>query len=146
MTFSTPEVVESHYDNWNGGTTYYILILQVPLNLYPQIESRKEELEAILFKKLEIIVSKTPSDAFCAVRISPAVVDDPQWREKATAWLSGSKISNRGRVRSDNVAPLTADGLIFRSQPEIQMYKAFKSIGLSFAPLPVFIKGGSDYR
>lgn len=146
LTFSKPEVVESHYDNWNGGTTYYSLVMEVPLNLYPQIEPRKTELEAIIFKKLEVIVNKNPSDAFCEVKISPAVVEDPQWREKATAWLSGSKVSNQGRVRSDNVAPLTADGLIFRSQPEIHMYKAFKSMGISFAPLPVFIRGGSDYR
>jgi hypothetical protein len=146
LTYSKPEVVESHYDNWNGGTTYYSLILEVPLNLYPQIESRKAELEAVIFKKLEIIVSKTPADAFGAVRISPAILEDPQWREKATAWLSGSKVSNQGRVRSDNVAPLTTDGLIFRSQPEIHMYKAFKSKGISFAPLPVFVRGGADYR
>ena len=55
-------------------------------------------------------------------------------------------MSNQGRVRSDNVAPLSVDGLIFRSQPEIHLYRALKSMGISFAPLPVFIRGGTEYR
>lgn len=146
LTYSTPEIVESHYDSWNGGTTYYNLILHAPLNLYPQIEAHKEKLEAALLKKFEVIATKTPNDLLGGVIISPAIVEEPQWREKAVAWLSGSKISNQGRVRSDNVAPLSVDGLIFRSQPEIHLYRAFKSIGVSFAPLPVFIRGGTDYK
>lgn len=146
LTHSTPEIIESHYDNWNGGTTYYNLILHTPLNLYPQIEAHKEKLEAAIIKKFEVIANNTPNDLLGGVIISPAIVEDPQWREKAAAWLSGSKITNQGRVRSDNVAPLSVDGLIFRSQPEIHLYRAFKSIGVSFAPLPVFIRGGTDYK
>lgn len=38
LTYSAPEIVETGYDNWNGGTTFYSLFLHVPLNLYPQIQ------------------------------------------------------------------------------------------------------------
>jgi hypothetical protein len=38
------------------------------------------------------------------------------------------------------------DGLLFRSQPEINLYKALKARGITFAPLPVFIRGGDTYR
>lgn len=146
LTYSKPEIIQSNYDNWNGGTTYYNLILHAPLNLYPQIEENKEKLEAAILNKFEVIANKTSNELLGGVIISPAIVEDSKWREKATAWLSGSKISNQGRVRSDNVAPLSVDGLIFRSQPEIHLYRAFKSIGISFAPLPVFIRGGLEYR
>jgi len=37
------------------------------------------------------------------------------------------------------------DGLLFRSQPEINLYRAFKALGITFAPLPVFIRGGETY-
>ena len=47
-------------------------------------------------------------------------------------------------MRSDNVAPYEVDGLLFRSQPEINLYRALKDRSISFAPLPVFIRGG-DY-
>jgi hypothetical protein len=35
---------------------------------------------------------------------------------------------------------------LFRSPPEIHLYKALKQQGVSFAPLPVFIKGGKSYQ
>lgn len=146
LTFSTPELVDSHYDSWNGGTNYYSLILYLPLNLYPQIELDKEKLEKSILKKFEAISLNLGSEALGNVILSPAIVEDPQWREKAATWLSGSRISNQGRVRSHNVAPLCVDGLIFRSQSEIHFYRALKGIGVSFAPLPVFIRGGKDYR
>ncbi len=74
------------------------------------------------------------------------IIDDPQWREKSQVWLSGANVNNQGRVRSDNVAPLNADGLLFRSQQEINFYNALRTLGVSFAPLPVFIRGGESYR
>jgi hypothetical protein len=72
------------------------------------------------------------------------LIEDPQWRERATNWLNGSR-TNQGRVRSDNVASLSKDGLLFRSQPEIFFYQALKTLGISFAPLPVFVRGGETY-
>lgn len=62
------------------------------------------------------------------------------------AWLRGEGITNQGRVRSDNIAARAFDGLLFRSQPEINLYGALKAAGVSFAPLPVFVRGGHDYR
>ena len=42
LTYSSPELVQTHYDNWNNGTSYYSLILHLPLNLYPQIKDKIE--------------------------------------------------------------------------------------------------------
>lgn len=145
LTYSTPEIVETHFDNWNGGVCYYSLLLHVPINLYPQIEASKEELLASIRDKIQVFLQGNEHEILSSISIVPAVVDDPQWREKAAAWLSGSRISNQGRVRSDNVAPLTQDGLLFRSRPEIHIYIALKETGISFAPLPVFIRGGDTY-
>lgn len=47
---------------------------------------------------------------------------------------------------SDNIATRSCDGLLFRSQPEILLYQALKSLGVSFAPLPVFVRGGDQHR
>lgn len=142
LTYSNPEIQETGYDNWNGGTTIFSLFLQVPITLYPQLESEKGSLEKSISEKLAIFLQGQENEVLGNVKIVPAVVDDPQWREKASAWLNGAKLTNQGRVRSSNVAPLTQDGLLFRSQPEIYLYKALKSLGVSFAPLPVFIRGG----
>src|SRR5690606_25635643 len=111
VTYLTPAIVESHYDNWNGGTYFYNLILNAPINLNPQIEGSKKEISASVKEKIQVFLQGNDHEVLSEIAIVPAVVDDPQWREKAAAWLSGSKISNQGRVRSDNVAPLTQDGL-----------------------------------
>jgi hypothetical protein len=145
LTYSTPEIIQVDYDNWNGGTYYYNLFLHVPINLYPQIEGSKEEISSAIKEKVQVFLRGNENEVLSEIAIVPAVVDDTQWREKAQAWLSGSKVSNQGRVRSDNVAPLTQDGLLFRSRPEIYVYKALKATGVSFAPLPVFIRGGESY-
>lgn len=146
LTYSLPEVPEPHWDNWNGGTAYYTINLHVPLKLYTQIESRIDELETRLTERLARFGDRNSGDQISSIKLKPAVVDDPEWRNKAQAWLSGSGINNQGRVRSDNVAPLSADGLLFRSPQEINLYRALKSKGVSFAPLPVFVRGGEDYQ
>ena len=87
-----------------------------------------------------------PNDRLGAVEILPELTTDPKWREKAQAWASGKNITNQGRVRVEQHASLSCDGLLFRSQPEILLYQALKSTGVSFAPLPVFVRGGDEYR
>lgn len=146
LTYSTPEIIKTGYDNWNGGTTAYSLFLHVPLNLYPQLQEGLGLLQQTICDKAQVFLERFPDDHLTEVKIVPAVVEDEQWREKATTWLSGSKVSNQGRVRSNNVAPLTVDGLLFRSQAEIHFYRALKAIGVSFAPLAVFVRGGESYR
>lgn len=146
LTYSAPDLVETSYDNWNGGTTTYSLYLHVALNLYSQLQENLGPIEEAICSKAQIFLDQFPNDHLTQVKVIPAVTEDPQWREKAAAWLSGEKLSNQGRVRSNNVAPLTVDGLLFRSQPEIHLYRALKSLGVSFAPLPVFVRGGESYR
>ena len=75
-------------------------------------------------------------------------MDEPGdgWRDKAKAWAAGNGLTNQGRVRSDNVASRAYDGLLFRSEPEINLYKALKATGVTFALLPVFLRGGSTYQ
>ena len=145
LTYSTPEIIDTNYDNWNGGTTSYTLFLHVPLNLYPQLIDGLSNLEKSILDKTQVLLRRYSQDILTQVQIVPAVVEDPEWRDKAAAWLAGDKISNQGRVRSDNVAALTSDGLLFRSKPEIHFYRALKAIGVSFAPLPVFVRGGESY-
>ncbi|WP_019865703.1 hypothetical protein [Methylovulum miyakonense] len=103
-------------------------------------------IEQSICDKAQVFLDQFPNDQLTQVKIIPAVIEDPQWREKAAAWLTGAKLTNQGRVRSNNVAPLSVDGLLFRSQAEIHLYRSLKAFGVSFAPLPVFVRGGENYR
>ncbi|RAT96987.1 hypothetical protein [Brevibacillus sp. Leaf182] len=142
---SSARVEQTDYDNWNGGIYYYTLFLELPINLYVQIKENTEEIEKKIKDELSSVINSGDS-FFERVTISPILSDDKDWRSKANTWLNGSNISNQGRVRSSNIASRNCDGLLFRSQAEIKFYKALKKLGVSFAPLPVFIKGGTTYQ
>ena len=134
------------YDNWNGGTDVFDLNLQVPVPLFNLIRSDLEECKSDLMENIKLITEHLTNAYVRKVNITPALSVGEDWRDKARVWLTGSGITNQGRVRSDNIAARNADGLLFRSQAEINLYKALKNLGVPFAPLPVFVKGGDDYK
>lgn len=143
---ATPKIEETSYDNWNGGTYGYTLTLEVPAHVYSQVKSALSQLESAIAAKIKEFLRGSDNQVLDSVVIAPEVVGDGQWRDKARAWLGGDGITNQGRVRSDNIAPHRLDGLLFRSKPEMLLYEALKALGIPFAPLPVFLRGGKEYR
>jgi hypothetical protein len=129
----------------NFGQNIYHLYLQVPHYLYSQISDEIEVCEDLILKKARILLKPYP-DELAYLTISPILSAGEEWREKANNWATGKGVNNQGRVRSNNIASIQEDGLLFRSQNEVLFYKALKSLGVSFAPLPVFIRGGEKYR
>jgi hypothetical protein len=143
VTFAEP-VLNLLENDW--GNEYYMLYLNIPHRLYAQIETERQRCEKNISDRVDDLFRGIPGPRVHSVEVVPQIVGDDKWREKAIAWLAGEKINNQGRVRSDNVAPRTSDGLLFRSQQEINLYNALKTAGVSFAPLPVFVRGGQQYR
>lgn len=146
LAVSKPRVEETDYDNWDGGTYGYSVYLEVPMSIYSQINDDKDEIERGFVSKASPLMVLYPQQWLRAFYIIPEVSSQDGWREKAMAWVSGKNVTNQGRVRSDNIASRSCDGLLFRSQAEIHFYNALKSLGVSFAPLPVFLRGGKGYR
>ena len=118
----------------------------MPAVLYSQINKSRSDIERLIGKKAKELTRSFHNAHIHDVLINTEIAETENWREKAKAWASGQGMTNQGRVRSDNIASYTFDGLLFRSQPEINLYNALKSCGVSFAPLPVFIRGGQTYR
>lgn len=108
-------------------------------------EPRDKIREAIL-ERAKLLTHTLPNDSVEAVIVIHEATARINWREQAGSWLAGGGVNNQGRVRSDNVAPLQEDGLLFRSPVEIRFYRALKTHGIAFAPLPVFIHGGQQYH
>jgi hypothetical protein len=133
-------------DNWNGGTYGYTVNLQLAAHHYAQLTDNQNDIEILLNEKAKNLTRLYPNEFIEAFIISTELVDDAGWRDRAKLWVSGKGVSNQGRARSDNVAPLMVDGLLFRSHPEIHLYRALKTLGVTFAPLPVFVRGGQTYR
>jgi hypothetical protein len=137
---------EVGYDNWDGGIYEYQLCIDVPTHLFAQFAEQVEVAETNIGEVVRVALRSYPDRQLRGVVIAPALTSSGDWRERARSWLAGEGVTNQGRVRSNNVAPKSCDGLLFRSEPEIHLYKALKSLGISFAPLPVFVRGGAQYR
>jgi hypothetical protein len=134
------------YDQWNGGTTGWGIVFSLYASLYSRLtaDERTQSEEALKNVAMDFLRSFN-NDFLSQVVIAPVAEGAGQWRSAANSWLSGTGINNQGRVRTDNIASLEVDGLLFRSEPEINLYRAFKRKGVTFAPLPVFLRGGDSY-
>lgn len=146
LAHSKAKIEQTNYDNWNGGTYGYTVYLEVPAHLYLQVANDREKLERTLQDRSTDLIRMYENENIEGFTIVAELPNDDRWREKAKSWVSGKGVTNQGRARSDNVAPLICDGLLFRSQPEINLYRAIRAMGVSFAPLPVFVRGGQTYR
>ena len=143
---SSATVKQSSFDNWNGGLRGWTITFWLEPGLFSRLEKEERtQVETALKTTLEEFFRPFESDQLDCVLVVPSSVNRQNWREAAQHWLSGQGITNQGRVRSDNIASLERDGLLFRSQPEILFYLALKASGVTFAPLAVFIRGGEEY-
>lgn len=134
------------HDNWDGGVDIYRLTIYVaPSEFVKRTRNDWSAVaEIILEHAREIDTGST--NLLRLVDVRPSVAPKPDWRESVLQAVRGTSINNQGRVRSDNVASIECDGLHFRSQAEVHVYRALKSAGVVFAPLPVFVQGGRSYR
>jgi hypothetical protein len=146
LAYSDAEFEESGYDNWNGGQTLFTLQIRLSSRLYEQITASRELLEKSILATLQEVFRRYESDHITAVHIHRALNTNKSWKADAQKWLKGENVNNQGRVRSDNIAPLEKDGLLFRSRPEMFLYDALKQLGVPIAPLPVFVQGGASYQ
>jgi len=46
------DIVEESYDNWNGGQYYYTLYIDVPIELFVELENRLPQLEKVLHSEV----------------------------------------------------------------------------------------------
>lgn len=53
MRAASAELVTLEYDNWNGGTTYYSLVVHVPVAVYAANERNIERIEKTLLSTVE---------------------------------------------------------------------------------------------
>jgi hypothetical protein len=133
------------FNRGGGGRefTTYRFWLKVPADVFFDLDDR-ETIEEQINSALRTATQTL--DDLLEVQITTLLDEDPDWRAKVNRHLQGDGINNQGRVRSDNVATLQYDGLLFRSTPEALFYQALRTSGVPFAPLSVVLNGGMPTR
>jgi hypothetical protein len=145
LSYAKISAEQTGYDNWDGGVDIYSVYLEIPQAIYQEINAELEAISKAIEEKLGTFMHRYAGTWIGGIAISPQLIESENWQRDARDWLAGKGISNQGRVRSNNIANRECDGLLFRSSPEINIYRALKSRGVAFAPLPVFLKGGREY-
>lgn len=138
--------------HYNQSIFRYRLEILLPISVYSQITTEREEIESQIYSAVNDTLRGYEHSTdegefeFSEVVIKIKHITDPDWKERTKATLSGVGLTNQGRVRSDSIAPIVHQGLLFRSPAETRLFDALKEEGLLFAPLPVFIKSSSGNR
>lgn len=80
LRVAEPELEETGYDNWNGGTTLWTLSLRIPAREYAQLGQRKEIIESQIDNRLKPILQPYQNDQV-GVTIAPKLESRPNWRD-----------------------------------------------------------------
>ena len=94
---AAPFVELTESDNWNGGTYYYTLFLEIPVVVFAEIDSVLSKYEAEIGAKLQATVRETGNHILNRVVIRPkliesAVLDSRSEREREGAIWVGKLI------------------------------------------------------
>lgn len=146
LVFSKAEILLEYdtHDHWDGGTSVWLLYVKIPYpNFAAYSDAERPELESFIDDVIKPFLPEFGHWVNSKLKAIP--FNDPDWRSNVSTVVQGRDINNQGRAHSQIVAQLEFDGLKFRSEPEITLYKAIKETGIPFAPLPVFIRGGKNF-
>jgi len=89
---SSVKIVQSSYDNWNGGTYGYTLNLHAPAHLYSAIEERIPELERELFERATPLLRGFENERLESIVITLELEADESWRDNAAKWLAQQNV------------------------------------------------------
>jgi len=77
LQVGSTDIVEEGYDNWNGGQYYYTLYIDIPLELFVEIEDRFEAIEKRILKEVVSLRRGEGNEQITAVTIRSAPDSSP---------------------------------------------------------------------
>jgi hypothetical protein len=80
------EVVETGYDNWNGGTRFYTVFLSIDPASYGRLGPKRATLEEQISTRVQSAYEQDDNNRFSAT-IRPRIIPRPDWRSApASVW------------------------------------------------------------
>lgn len=87
---SKAEAEQSDYDNWNGGTYTFSIVLRLPASIYAQIEDDRDSIEKDMLRRVDPLLRGYFNEHIGEFRICLDIESDSNWRQNAVRWLSTS--------------------------------------------------------
>lgn len=96
------EVVETGYDNWNGGTRIYTLFLSIDPANYGRLGAKRATLEEQLTVRVKAVYEEDNNTLF-AVAIRPRIKARPDWRDAPATVSRRARINIIDGLKVDNI-------------------------------------------
>jgi hypothetical protein len=78
-------LIETGYDNWDGGQSFYTLMLEIPIPIYASIDDNREALEKSIHQRVKALIRTESGNLITEVVISPVLADDARPLETDTS-------------------------------------------------------------
>lgn len=98
-------IKETDHDNWNGGQTGYTVFLELPQQLYQQLDGKQNDIEERLTEKVRELTRLYDGEWIAGFVITTELVSDPQWREKAWQWCDMVEDASSSRGTEEPADP-----------------------------------------
>ena len=72
LSEGSPELTDTEYDNWNGGTTYYTMSISVPVATYAANENQLESIETKILERVKNLQRSETHDFISKVVVQPS--------------------------------------------------------------------------
>jgi hypothetical protein len=103
LRISEPNVEETGYDNWDGGTTLWTIYLRVEPVVYAQLGAKRSQVEEQINARLKPVLDQFTKDWY-SVTISPKVEPRPGWRDIADDLSRTTRQNITDGLKIDRVA------------------------------------------
>jgi hypothetical protein len=100
----------THYDNWNGGTTYYSIYLTTSVALFVKLQDRQTEIEARIKEKIGIVLRPYENTLLGQVYIIPKSIAKIEW-ERVGDLFSKDKLLAEINYLKDTLISVSTGGL-----------------------------------
>lgn len=78
-------LVKTGYDNWNGGTDLYSLILEVPVTVFADIDEKQATIEGNILERMNQLTRKDFNNRISEVIISPILLENSNTNLKSNS-------------------------------------------------------------
>ena len=68
-------LIETGYDNWDGGRSFFTLMLEIPIPNYAGIDDKRESLEKSIYQRINALIRTETGNSITEVVISPVLAD-----------------------------------------------------------------------
>lgn len=95
LAYAKAELVQTGYDNWDGGIYDFEIQLEVPHSLYIQLGDDVDAIQDLIADRTRTMLRVYRRDRLDKVIIFAELAAAPGWQGDARAWLSGSGVTNQ---------------------------------------------------